>query len=320
MLYPGDRAAAALGKGWGLSKAELAVQHGRAKEMRANPTEPEKRLWRSLSNSQLSGFKFRRQAVVSRYIADFLCPQKRLVVEIDGDTHDADHDSKRDQQLRRLGYETLRFSNDDVMKNVEGVLERILDHLQKLDQPDGYAPHPNPSPEGEGLEGLARIVIGVDPPASSSGDACGIVVAGLRADQRAVILADGSVEKASPETWARAVADAARIWGADRVIAEANQGGAMVKSVLQAADISLPVRLVHASRGKVARAEPVAALYEAGRVLHAGAFPRLEDELCGLLIGGGYEGPGRSPDRADGLVYALTELMLRRKREPRVRV
>ncbi|WP_422345331.1 peptide chain release factor N(5)-glutamine methyltransferase [Parasphingorhabdus sp.] len=139
------------GKGWGLSKAELAVQHGRAKEMRANPTEPEKRLWRSLSNSQLSGFKFRRQAVVSRYIADFLCPQKRLVVEIDGDTHDADHDSKRDQQLRRLGYETLRFSNDDVMKNVEGVLEQILDHLQKLDQPDGYAPHPNPSPEGEGL-------------------------------------------------------------------------------------------------------------------------------------------------------------------------
>ncbi len=181
-------------------------------------------------------------------------------------------------------------------------------------------PHPNPSPEGEGLESLARIVIGVDPPASSSGDACGIIVAGLRPDCKAVILADRSVEKASPEKWARAVADAARRWGADRVIAEANQGGAMVKSVLQAADISLPVRLVHASRGKAARAEPVAALYEAGRVCHAGAFPRLEDELCGLLIGGGYEGPGRSPDRADALVYALTELMLRRKRVPRVRV
>lgn len=165
----------------------------------------------------------------------------------------------------------------------------------------------------------SRIVIGVDPPASQTGDACGIIVAGLRADNRAAILADHSVEKASPETWARAVANAAKIWSADRVIAEANQGGAMVKSVLQAADISLPVRLVHASRGKVARAEPVAALYEAGRVFHAGAFPRLEDELCGLLIGGGYEGPGRSPDRADALVYALTELMLRRKREPRVR-
>ena len=165
-----------------------------------------------------------------------------------------------------------------------------------------------------------RVVVGVDPPASQTGDACGIIVTALCADNKAVIFADNSVEKSSPETWARAVADAARIWGADRVIAEANQGGAMVKSVLQAADISLPVRLVHASRGKVARAEPVAALYEAGRVLHAGTFPRLEDELCGLLIGGGYEGPGRSPDRADALVYALTELMLGRKREPRVRV
>ncbi|MEO0440544.1 MAG: terminase family protein [Pseudomonadota bacterium] len=165
-----------------------------------------------------------------------------------------------------------------------------------------------------------RIVIGVDPPASQTGDACGIIVAGLRSDKKAVILADDSVAKASPETWARAVAKAARKWSADRVIAEANQGGAMVKSVLQAADISLPVRLVHASRGKVARAEPVAALYEAGRVFHASAFPRLEDELCGLLIGGGYEGPGRSPDRADALVYALTELMLGKKREPRVRV
>ncbi|WP_108811156.1 phage terminase large subunit family protein [Sphingorhabdus sp. Alg231-15] len=165
-----------------------------------------------------------------------------------------------------------------------------------------------------------RIVIGVDPPASSSGDACGIIVAALRTDNKAVILADQSVEKASPETWARAVADAARNWGADRVIAEANQGGEMVKSVLQAADISLPIRLVRASRGKVARAEPVAALYEAGRVLHMGAFSRLEDELCGLLVGGGYDGPGRSPDRADALVYALTELMLLRRREPRVRV
>ncbi len=172
----------------------------------------------------------------------------------------------------------------------------------------------------EMAEGMTRIVIGVDPPASSSGDACGIIVAAQRADHKAVILADCSVEKASPEKWARAVADVAQVWGADRVIAEANQGGAMVKSVLQAADITLPVRLVHASRGKVARAEPVAALYEAGRVFHAGAFPRLEDELCGLLIGGGYEGPGRSPDRADALVYALTELMLGKRREPRVRV
>ena len=167
--------------------------------------------------------------------------------------------------------------------------------------------------------GLTRIVIGVDPPASKNGDACGIIVAGLGVDGKAYVLADFSVEKASPETWARKVADAADRFDADRVIAEANQGGAMVKSVLHAAKISLPVKLVHAARGKVARAEPVAALYENDRVHHVGAFPQLEDEMCGLLIGGGYEGPGRSPDRADALVWALTELMLGKQRVPRVR-
>ena len=167
--------------------------------------------------------------------------------------------------------------------------------------------------------GFARIVIGVDPPASARGDACGIIVAGLGADGKAYVMADCSVGRASPETWARKVADAADRFDADRVIAEANQGGAMVKSVLHAAKISLPVKLVHAARGKVARAEPVAALYENGRVHHVGAFPQLEDEMCGLLTGGGYEGPGRSPDRADALVWALTELMLGKARVPRVR-
>jgi len=112
---------------------------------------------------------------------------------------------------------------------------------------------------------------------------------------------------------------AARAWGADRVVAEANQGGEMVASVLRAADVTLPLRLVHASRGKAARAEPVAALYEAGRVRHAGLFGALEDQLCGLMAGGSYQGPGRSPDRADALVWALTELMLKPKSEPRVR-
>ena len=104
------------------------------------------------------------------------------------------------------------------------------------------------------------------------------------------------------------------------MIAEANQGGAMVESVLRAGEVSLPFKLVHASRGKVARAEPVAALYEAGRVRHAGLFAKLEDQLCGLKVGGGYEGPGRSPDRADALVWALTELMLGRFVKPSVSV
>jgi phage terminase large subunit-like protein len=165
-----------------------------------------------------------------------------------------------------------------------------------------------------------RVVIGVDPPASSGGDACGIVTCAICEDGLARVLADCSVRRPTPERWARAVAETARAWEADRVVAEANQGGDMVRSVLHAAEISLPVKLVHASRGKVARAEPVAALYEAGRVRHCGQFPLLEDELCGLLAAGGYEGPGRSPDRADALVWALSELMLGRGGEPRVRV
>lgn len=166
---------------------------------------------------------------------------------------------------------------------------------------------------------VTRVVIGVDPPASAHGDACGIIVAGLGEDRVARVMADLSVEKASPERWARAVARAAQTWQADRVVAEANQGGAMVESVLRAADTALPLRLVHASRGKAARAEPVAALYEAGRVRHAGLFPALEDQLCGLMPGGEYRGPGRSPDRADAAVWALTDLMLGRTGEPRVR-
>jgi len=129
----------------------------------------------------------------------------------------------------------------------------------------------------------SRIVVAVDPPASAKGDA-----------------------------------QAAEYWKADRVIAEANQGGAMVESVLRAADCSLPIKLVHATRGKCARAEPVAALYEVGRVHHCGLFAQLEDQLCGLMPGGEYEGPGRSPDRADALVWAITELMLGKQRTPRV--
>ena len=166
---------------------------------------------------------------------------------------------------------------------------------------------------------LVRVVVGVDPPAGTGGDACGIVVAGLGRDGRGYVLDDASVRGASPERWARAVARATARWHADRVIAEANQGGEMVKSVLLAAECGLPVTLVHATRGKSARAEPVATLYEAGRVSHVGAFAALEDEMCGMIAGGGYEGPGRSPDRADALVWALAELMLGRRGEASVR-
>ncbi|PAX09774.1 ATP-binding protein [Sphingomonas lenta] len=162
-------------------------------------------------------------------------------------------------------------------------------------------------------EGAAftRTLIGVDPP---SGDGtCGIVACALDEDRAGHVLADHSVTGRSPEGWARAVADAAAVHGTREVVAERNQGGQMVASVLRAADTGLHVRLVHASDGKTTRADPVALLFEAGRVTLHGRLPDLEAELLGLVAGAPYQGPGPSPDRADAMVWALTELMLKRQ-------
>lgn len=166
---------------------------------------------------------------------------------------------------------------------------------------------------------VRRVVVGVDPSAGIGGDACGIVAVAIGRDGIGYVLDDASVHGATPEGWARAVAACAVRHGADRVVAEANNGGQMVKTVLNAADAGMPVTLVHAAQGKAARAEPIATLYEGGRVRHVGAFPALEDEMCGLIAGGGYDGPGRSPDRADALVWALTELMLGRRGQASIR-
>jgi phage terminase large subunit-like protein len=179
---------------------------------------------------------------------------------------------------------------------------------------------------GAAPEECDKIVVGVDPPASGAagpgekhrGDACGIVVAG-RSAGKIYILADCSIKGASPERWASAVAATATMWDAGYVVAEANQGGAMVESVLKAADTGLAVRLVHASRGKVARAEPVATRFAVGQGVFAGSFHELESELAGLCAGGDYRGPGRSPDRADAMVWAVSELMATRSGVPRVR-
>ena len=171
-----------------------------------------------------------------------------------------------------------------------------------------------------GERGFDRIVVGVDPPAGGgeNSDACGIVVAGSR-DGVLYVLEDATVRGLSPEGWASRVAAAAGRWDTAQVVAEANNGGAMVQSVLQAADLGLFVRLVHATRGKSARAEPVALKFETGKALFAGEFPELEAELGGMIAGGGYEGPGRSPDRADAMVWAMTVLGETRSGVPRVR-
>lgn len=162
---------------------------------------------------------------------------------------------------------------------------------------------------------LERIVVAVDPPASAHGDACGIVVVGRKAG-RAYVLADRSVRGLSPHGWAMQAAQAAAEFGAAAVIAEANQGGEMVRTLLAQAGCDAFIKLVHASRGKAARAEPVAALYEQGRVTHCGAFPALEEELMGL---GAVDG-GPSPDRADALVWAVMHLLPAPQAGPSIRM
>ena len=223
----------------------------------------------------------------------------------------------------RLGRQEL---DGELIEDVEGALwSRALIERSRV-APFGiaraalrYGPSPGSIPTQDERNSFTRIVIGVDPPASASGDACGIVAVGLGRDGIGYVLGDHSVRGRTPEGWARAVARAADLWEADRVVAEKNMGGDMVETVLNGAQINMPVKLVSASRGKTARAEPVATLFENGRAKFAGRFPELEDELAGLTAGGGYEGPGRSPDRADAMVWALTELMLGKARaEPRV--
>ncbi|EPX80186.1 GTA terminase protein [Litoreibacter arenae DSM 19593] len=162
------------------------------------------------------------------------------------------------------------------------------------------------------LPHFERVVVAVDPAVSSkkASDACGIVVAGLvrsGKDWEAVVIEDATVEGASPTGWAHAALAAYERHGANRIVAEVNQGGDLVETLIHQLDPVVPYRSVHASRGKAARAEPVAALYEQGRVKHYGALGPLEDQMCQMTVTG-FQGSG-SPDRVDALVWALTELM-----------
>ena len=174
---------------------------------------------------------------------------------------------------------------------------------------------------------LDRVVVAVDPPATgrAASDLCGIVVAGVQmagppGEWVGWVLEDASLAGASPSAWAQRAVAAMDRHGADRLVAEVNQGGDMVKQVLDQFDPTLPFRAVHASRSKGLRAEPVAALYEQGRVRHLPGLEALEDQMCRMTLEG-FEGAG-SPDRLDALVWALTELMIlpvRRMRDPGIR-
>lgn len=163
----------------------------------------------------------------------------------------------------------------------------------------------------DSLPEMARVVVAVDPSGTDGkddeGDDVGIVVAGRGVDGRGYVLADDTC-KLSPEGWARRALTAYHRHDADRVVAERNFGGAMVRAVIRAADRNVPYKEVVASRGKVARAEPVSALFEQGRVSIVGSLVDLEDELV-LMTASGFAGEG-SPNRTDAMVWALTEVML----------
>lgn len=165
---------------------------------------------------------------------------------------------------------------------------------------------------------LQRIVVAVDPPVTSgaNADACGIVVAGLGPDDRAYVLDDRTCKGVRPLEWAKAAMDAYHAYDADAVVAEVNQGGELVTTVMAQTDRTVPVRAVRATRGKWVRAEPVATLYAQGRVAHLGALPELEDQLCDF----GRDGlsGGRSPDRVDALVWCLSDLMLTPTHVPKI--
>ncbi|HEV2162208.1 MAG TPA: terminase family protein [Stellaceae bacterium] len=157
---------------------------------------------------------------------------------------------------------------------------------------------------------LARIVVAIDPAVSSGegADETGIVVAGLAHDGQIYVLDDLS-GRLSPRAWALKAIAAYRKFAADRIVAEVNNGGDMVEATLRSVAGDAPFRAVRASRGKAVRAEPVASLYEQGRVHHVGGFAALEDQLCGFTAGFDRAAAGASPDRLDALVWAVTDLM-----------
>lgn len=207
----------------------------------------------------------------------------------------------------------------EYLRNLEGLPERQRKRFFEgvyIDELEGalwtYETIERSRVEEIPIERCQRIVVAVDPSGAGSkedesADEIGIVVAAKGDDGHAYVLADRSLRD-HPGAWGRIAVKAFHEFKADRIVAEKNFGGEMVRFVIQAADPNVPVEVIAASRGKAVRAEPVAALYERGLVHHAGRFSMLEDQLCGFTTAG-YRGED-SPDHADALVWALSDLML----------
>lgn len=196
----------------------------------------------------------------------------------------------------REKYEGTRLGRQEIDAEILGDLPGALWTLAMLDP---YRLRQAPP--------LGRIVVAVDPAvtAEENSDEHGIIVAGLADDQRGVVLEDGSL-RGSPRDWAQRAISLYRSWDADCLVVEVNQGGDMVAHTLRTIDPNVKIREVRASRGKHVRAEPVASLYEQGRIAHVGPFAQLEEQMTQMTVAG-FEGAG-SPDRVDALVWAMTEL------------
>lgn len=204
---------------------------------------------------------------------------------------------------------------DEILRRYEGTtLGRQELHAEVLDDLDGALWQRSQLDANRVITPphLNRIVVAVDPAVTSKSDSAetGIIVAGIGIDHKAYVLDDVSL-RGTPDEWGRAVVGAYHRWRADRIVAESNQGGDMVQHIIRTVDRNVPIRLVHASRGKRTRAEPVAALYEQDRVHHVGMWGQLEDQLCSWV-----PDVSPSPDRLDALVWAITELVIDGDRQP----
>jgi len=209
----------------------------------------------------------------------------------------------------RLGRQEL---NAEILDDVAGALwsRSAIDNLRLTKQ------------EYEKYVELVRIGVAIDPPATSgaSADECGIVVVGMDDDGMGYVLADETTQGMSPNEWAKHTCDMVNKYNADYIIAEVNQGGDMIKTIIKGINSNVIIKEVRATKGKATRAEPISALYEQGKVRHIGTHGKLEDQMCVFTMDFDKKSMGFSPDRVDALVWGLTDIMqINKKSQIRIR-